>query len=53
MKNDGTVLLTEREKPEREKLVLRVWLEKHIQVKTFARIDLKFIKRVESEVRFF
>lgn len=47
-----TVLSTERGKPEGEVLVLRVWLEKLIQVKTFAYINLKFIKGVESEVRF-
>lgn len=47
-----TVVFTEKGKPEGGVLVLRVWLEKLIQVKTFAYINMKFIKGVESEVRF-
>lgn len=47
-----TVVLTETRKPEEEVLGLRIWLEKLILVKTFTYINLKFIKVVESEVKF-
>lgn len=45
-----TVLFTEMRKPEGEELALRVRFEKISPAKTFAYINLKFVK-VESEVK--
>lgn len=44
------VLLTKMRKPEGEVLGLS-WLEKLILMKTFAYINLKSIKEIESEVK--